>query len=446
MTRIRFVRGQVLHAPVRGRIDIYTDAFLAIDGATGRITTFHPETQPEDVERLRHAMQVDASAVLELSPTQFLMPGFIDTHVHAPQYQFTGTGTDTPLMEWLNKYTFPVEASFADVNVATAWYTKLLDRMLSEGITTAQYFATIHVEATQRLVELVEERGQRAFVGLISMDRNAPQSYVSPTTQQCLADAEAFVKWTLSRNNELVQPVVTPRFVPTCTPELLQGLGELAARFNVRIQSHIAESHDEETFVEMLHPGQRDTEIFKAANLLSSRSCMAHAVHLKDDELDVFSTTNTSIAHCPLSNFFFANGLLDIHRCWGKNVHVGLGTDIAGGYSPSMLRAIQTAVLTSKALEIATPRGDFMAIDFKDAFWVATMGGAFALGIDRDTGSFEVGKCLDGIIVDTSRGHTIDVADRDTPMDVFQKIIHNGDNRNFVRVIVKGKTVHQADS
>ncbi|KAJ0411831.1 hypothetical protein ATCC90586_002984 [Pythium insidiosum] len=441
---VRFIRGQVIHAPVRGRIDIHPDAFLAIDDESGRITTFHPEIQPEDIECLRQAIDTDAARVLVLPPSQFLMPGFVDTHVHAPQYQFTGTATDTPLMEWLNKYTFPVEASFEDTAVATEWYSKLIDRMLREGITTAQYFATIHVEATQRFVELLEERGQRAFVGLVSMDRNAPQSYMSPSTEQCLIDAETFIQWTLAKRNELIQPVVTPRFVPTCTPELLKGLGELAEKYRVRIQSHIAESHDEEAFVDMLHPGQRDTKIFQTANLLNPRSCMAHAVHLKDEELDVFSATKTSIAHCPLSNFFFANGLLNLRRCWQKGVHVGLGTDIAGGYSPSMLRSIQTAVITSKALEVSHAGGEFMALDFKDAFWVATMGGALALGIESDTGSFGIGKYLDAIVVDTVRDHTIDISKRDTPLDIFQKIIHNGDSRNFVRVIIKARTVHSA--
>ncbi|RLN53311.1 hypothetical protein BBJ29_000476 [Phytophthora kernoviae] len=410
---IRYVRGRVVHAPLRGEIELFEDAFLTIDSATGRIICFHAQTQPEDL------VLAATSSFLKLSSDEFLMPGFVDTHVHAPQFQFMGTATDVPLMQWLDRYTFRVEQSFQDVAVATEWYTKLLDCMLAEGITTAQYFATIHVEATKKLADLVETRGQRGLVGLVSMDRNAPETYVSSSTEQCLEDAEEFVKYVLEKKSELVKPVVTPRFVPTCSLELLRGLGALAAKYDVHVQSHIAESLDEEAFVESLHPGRHS-------------------------ELDVMHRTGASIAHCPLSNFFFANGLLDVRKIFDKKVDIGLGTDIAGGYSPSMIRAIQTSVLTIKALEIrdGTSSSPTKPFDYKDAFWLATMGGAKALAIENDIGSFAVGKSFDAILVDVSLGKNLVVSDRDTSMDIFQKIIHNADSRNFAKVFVKGRVVH----
>uniref|UniRef100_K3X2J7 Guanine deaminase n=1 Tax=Globisporangium ultimum (strain ATCC 200006 / CBS 805.95 / DAOM BR144) TaxID=431595 RepID=K3X2J7_GLOUD len=445
---IQYVRGAVMYAPSRGAIEIFHDAFMQIDPITGRISTFHAQIQLDDLAHFSDGY--DPSTTLILEPHQFLMPGFIDTHVHAPQYQYMGTGTDTPLMQWLTKYTFPVEESFRDVDVAREWYTKLLDRMLAEGITTAQYFATIHLESTKLFADLVEARGQRGLVGLVSMDRNAPDTYMSSSAQHALDDAEQFIKYTLAKQNELVLPVLTPRFIPTCTLELLRGLGALAEQYNVHIQSHAAESLDEEAFVEHLHPGKRDTQIFHEAKLLTKKACMAHSVHLTDDELDVFRETGTSIAHCPLSNFYFANGFLDLHKVVEKEVAVGLGTDIAGGYSPSMLRAIQTCVLTAKALEIrgiasqksSSSSSQSPAFDFKDAFWVATMGGAIALGLENDTGSLMEGKCFDAILVDVHEGGNLEFSPRDSRMDVFQKLVHNGDSRNFTHVFVKGKVVH----
>ncbi|KAG7377914.1 hypothetical protein PHYPSEUDO_010853 [Phytophthora pseudosyringae] len=438
----RYVRGCVAHAPSRGSIELLEDAFLSIDPSTGRIDAFHPEIQPSDLLLLSNARSSD---VLHLPNGQFLVPGFVDTHVHAPQFPYMGTATDVPLMQWLDKYTFPVERSFEDPTVATEWYSKLLDSMLREGITTAQYFATIHVDATKILADLVELRGQRGLVGLVSMDRNAPESYVSSSTDKCLAEAEEFIVYALSKGNELVKPVVTPRFVPTCSLELMKGLGALATKYNVHVQSHIAESKDEEAFVETLHPGRRDTELFDEAGLLTEKSCMAHAVHLRDEELGVLHRTGTAIACCPLSNFFFANGFLDVRKVLNNGMDVGLGTDIAGGYSPSMLRAIQTCVLTIKALEIqeGTSGAPTQPFDFKDAFWLATMGGAKALQLENDTGSFAVGKCFDAILVDVHRGHNLVFSERDTPMDIFQKVIHNADNRNFAKVFVKGKVVHE---
>lgn len=438
-----FVRGAVAHAPSRGSVDLFPDAFLAVND-DGRIATFHETITPDDIALL--ALQ-PPERVRCLARHQLLLPGFIDTHVHAPQFAFAGTATDEPLMRWLERYTFPVESGFKDLAHARTWYTKLLDRMLAEGITTAQYFATTHVQATQLLADLVAARGQRGFVGLVSMDRNAPDDYKSPSAQHALQEAEAFVQYALAMKNELVVPVVTPRFIPTCSPELLSGLGALAAKYGgLRIQSHAAESRDEMAFVEQLHPGKRDTEIFQAAQLLTSRACMAHAVHLTDAEIGVFQRTGASIAHCPLSNFYFANGFLDVDKVLAKGVAVGLGTDIAGGYSPSMLRAIQTSVLTAKALEIRDlehERTDVRQFDYKHAFWLATMGGATALGIENDTGSFAEGKCFDAILADVSTGGNLDIASRDSPMDVFQKLVHNGDNRNFVQVFVKGRVVHQ---
>lgn len=444
----QYVRGQVIHTPERGSLEILPDAFLQIDRSTGRIAAFHKQIEPADLAHFHSS----SDCAVTLQTHEFLMPGFVDTHVHAPQYQYAGTGTDTPLMQWLTKYTFPVEQAFADVGFAEQWYSTLLNRMLSEGITTAQYFATIHVAATKKFADLIEARGQRGFVGLVSMDQNAPESYVSPSAQQSLQDAEQFVVYAQAKANDLVVPVITPRFVPTCSLELLRGLGALAAKYDVHIQSHAAESHDEEAFVELLHPGRRDTEILQEAQLLTHKACMAHAVHLKDEELDVFQATGTSIAHCPLSNFFFANGYLDVRRAWAKRVHVGLGTDIAGGYSPSMLRAIQTCVLTAKALDIrdgnssSSAPGSAAWFDYKDAFWLATMGGAHALAIEQDTGSFAVGKCFDAILVDTKTARNLDFSERDTLADVFQKVTLNGDSRNFAKVFVKGRIFHEIQS
>ncbi|CEG45831.1 guanine deaminase [Plasmopara halstedii] len=441
ITGPRFVRGCVVHAPSLSNIELCEDAFLSIDPLTGRIAAFHTQITPSDLHVLSNARSSD---VLHLRKGQFIIPGFVDTHVHAPQFQFMGTATDLPLMQWLEKYTFPVEQAFEDPKVALKWYSALLDTMLSQGITTAQYFATIHLQATKILVDLVESRGQRGLVGLVSMDRNAPDTYIL-STDQCLADAEDFIQYVLNKALDLVKPVITPRFVPTCSLQLMDGLGALAKKYNVHVQSHIAESRDEEAFVETLHPGKRDIELFEKAGLLTPKSCMAHAVHLKENELEVLHRTGTAISCCPLSNFFFANGFLDVRKVLEKSVNVGLGTDIAGGYSPSMLRAIQTCVLSIKALEIqdGTSRAPTYPFDFKDAFYLATMGGAKALNVDKDTGSFAVGKCFDAIFVDVNCGHNLVKSKRDTSMDVFQKFIHNADNRNFTKVYVKGKVVYE---
>lgn len=430
--RYQRIRGCFIQSRVVGIIEIYTDALITFDTETGKIIQFSNQfsSQADD----------DYLNVWQLEPFQFILPGFIDTHIHAPQYAYMGTGTDLPLMEWLDEYTFPVEQSFQDLNVAREGYSAVIQRALKEGITTAMYFATIHLEASQLFADLLDDFGQRGFVGMVSMDRNSPQGYQNSTAKS-LQEAETLIQYIQSKKSTLVLPVLTPRFIPTCTAELLKGLGALAKEYNVHIQSHIAESHDEQAFVETLHPGKRDSELFDQAGLLTSKTCMAHGVHLTNSELELFRSRGAAIAHCPLSNFFFANGVLPLAEILEKKIAIGLGTDVAGGYNISMLSAMRTTVLGHKARKIYESIDESLEINYKTAFWLATTGGAEAIHLEDKIGSFEVGKCFDALLIDPT-SH-IDLFPRDTMEDVFQKFINIGDSRSIRKVWVNGKQVVQ---
>ncbi|KAI2496663.1 imidazolonepropionase [Fragilaria crotonensis] len=227
---------------------------------------------------------------VRLGPHEFLTPGFIDLHIHAPQYAFTGTATDRPLMGqdgWLETYTFPAERSLQDdLPTARRVYEGVVRKSLSFGTTTACYFATLHLEPCKILADVALALGQRALVGKVCMDRNSPANYVQ-STQQNIDETIELIKYirnlagTREEGSRLprVLPIITPRFIPTCTPELLRALGGVAAEYDCHIQSHISESVDQVEFTHVLEGSDRtDAEIFDSHDLLSDKCIMAHGV------------------------------------------------------------------------------------------------------------------------------------------------------------------------
>ncbi|KAI8330477.1 guanine deaminase [Chlamydoabsidia padenii] len=434
---VAIIYGTLVHTPIKGKLEVLTNTLLVTDDK-GVITLLKQGTPKEEVPTLLEQAGLSADTkVRYLSNSQFLMPGFIDTHLHAPQYPFTGTCTDLPLTEWLNKYTFPCERKFQDVNWAKKVYKALVRRLLRNGTTTAVYFATIHLEATQILADTTVEYGQRALVGLVSMDRNAPDDYVDSTTT-AIDKTESFIQYCQQQPTRLLTPVITPRFIPTCTIDLLKQLGQLARHYNVPIQSHISESNDEVAFVHQLHPDfESDTTLFDTCGLLTDRSIMAHGVHLSDKDVSIMVSRGSGVSVCPLSNAYFANGIYPIKR--HHDIKTGLGTDVAGGYSPSMLNSIRQAVVSSSYWQ-----DQGLQVDWKMALYMATLGGAELIGLGNVIGSFGESKQLDALV--------IDVATDDSPLDLLwentesvdllvEKFINLGDDRCIVDIIVAGNYV-----
>lgn len=404
----------------------------------------------EDVSSLEHLENF-----MKLSDTEFLCPGFIDLHIHAPQFPFTGTATDRPLMGldgWLETYTFPAERSLGqDLNKARNVYDSVVRTTLDAGTTTAVYFATLDLEPCKVLVDTALKHGQRAFVGKVCMDRNSPDSYaqsISQNIQETVALIEYIHEKAGNETNEspklpLVMPIVTPRFIPTCSPELLCQLGEVAERYKCHVQSHISESLDEVEFSRHLDAtvdfkdgvGRTDAVIFDSHKLLTNRCIMAHGPLLSDGCLDLMKERGSAVAHCPLSNFFFAGSPpLQCRRLMERQNKVGLGTDVAGGYSPSMANAARMAVVASRALQ-----NDDSILDYRHAFYLATLGGAEALGLQDRIGTFSVGMEFDAVVLSAS--WPIQVFDTDKVQDVFQKLCTLGDDRHVTQVYVQGHSV-----
>lgn len=384
-----------------------------------------------------------------MNANQFLIPGLIDTHIHAPQYVFTGTGYDMTLLDWLNTYTFPREAEFSCSKIAKENYSKAVDRSLKSGTTTACYYGTIHVEATMILADIISEFGQRAFIGKVNMDTNSPEFYVESNAQESLEDTKIVIDYIQSLNNPLITPVITPRFVPSCTSDLMMELGHLAKTLNLPIQSHLSETPSEIKWVQELYPKSKSySEIYDDHGLLTNQTIMAHCVHLSMEERDLLLERKVGISHCAASNFCLSSGVLNVKRLFKQGyTKIGLGTDVAGGYSPSILESIRQAMTASKVVFIQSRDSGSGNVDeplsLAEAFYMATLGGASVMNLDSKIGNFKPGKSLDAILVDLDSSRPIHTFDHDTLADKFEKFIYLGDDRHMKEIFVNGHEILQ---
>jgi len=263
------------------------------------------------------ALLAGASSVVTAPAGSVLLPGLVDLHVHAPQWPQLGTGLDLPLERWLFEYTFPLEARFADLSFARPVWADLVGGLLAHGTTTAVYFATVDLDATTALAEAALAAGQRAYVGRVAMDhpQGTPEWYRDASADEGVAASARSIEaiGALDAGRGLVAPIVTPRFTPACTDELLRGLGELAARAGTLVQTHASESdwahgHALERF------GQTDCAALDGFGLLRRGTVLHHANHVTDADAALLRERGAGIAHCPLSNAYFANAVLPVRR------------------------------------------------------------------------------------------------------------------------------------
>ncbi|XP_067616638.1 guanine deaminase isoform X1 [Eurosta solidaginis] len=455
MTQVFF--GKIIHTKCFDEFEIFTNGYIAVDEA-GVIFAIGQES--EFATWLTKNANYEAAQVERLTPDQFLMPGFVDCHIHAPQVAQIGLGLDMPLLEWLNTYTFPLEAQFNDNKFATKVYAKVVEHTIKAGTTLASYFGTNHKQSTVILAKEALRQGQRALIGKVCSNFNCPDFYVE-TTANSLADTKKFIEEIKDLNSELIKPTITPRFAITCTKELMTKLGEIAKENRLHIQSHISENVSEVQFIKSQYKCSY-AEVYDSTGLLTSKTVMAHGVHLEDAEIELLRKRGTSVAHCPASNTMLSSGLCDVVRLIKNGVKVGIGTDVSGGNSMSIQDAILRTLDVSHHLEFVKKQdikgngslnvrqNSYRPIDYKNAIYLATLGGAEALSLSNVCGNFMPGKEFDALIVDTSVYplHNY-IADDDKGrksaelqlFEMVQKFIYVGDDRNILKVYVKGKQI-----
>ncbi|KAF8630006.1 hypothetical protein AX15_003155 [Amanita polypyramis BW_CC] len=443
------IRGTFVHTPELGRLEILKDYLIAVndDGFITHVQSAHSSAS-------KTLTNSPTEQVASISAGSFILPTFCDLHLHAPQFMYQGNGLDLPLMQWLDKYTFKAEERLdADVVLARSVYEHLARRLIEHGTGAVMLFGTIKEETNLVLAEVMQNAGLRAFVGKLSMDISSRPSYVEPSTHSSLASAASFITRChelvhhLPAHRRLVEPVLTPRFVPTCSNELLRELGKMAQSLSLRVQSHLAEAEDQVKWVRDERQ-MEDIDVFSQAGLLTPRTVQAHCTYLASPDLDTIHNAGTAIAHCPLSNVYFSARPFKLREGLQRQLKVGLGTDVAGGYSVDMMSAMRQAVIVSRMRQnerVGTGDEESLAINWKEALYLATCGGAVALGLPRGTGTLTVGAPFDAQridIYDPASGTGIGPLDFfDPPSEVEEDMIEKwwciGDTRNRSAVWVQ---------
>ncbi len=428
----------------------YREKSLYVIDSSGIIERVVSSSSDEYVSLRGEASQL--GCLTSLREGQYLLPGFIDLHVHSPQWAQDGAALDEPLERWLDKYTFPTESRFADERYSAKVHGHLVDSLLARGTTTVLYFDTIYRDSAVGLAQICAEKGQRAFVGKVVMDDpEANPEYYRESTDEAVAETERFIVETLNIDApQGVYPVITPRFIPSCTDKGLEALGDLASKYRCFTQTHCSEGDWEHATVRERF-GKSDTEALNDFGLLTDKTVMHHCVYLSESDADLFAQKGAAVAHCPYSNAYFASAVCPVRRYREQGVTVGMGTDISGGYAPSMYEAIRMAAIASRMLEYGVDMrvaadqrgvpGSLMTLD--QAFWLATVGGANALHVR--TGRLDVGYIWDAQIVDAHTVHA-DLPifdDEEDPKVVFQKIMNLSTPANIRKVWCQGRLVYE---
>jgi guanine deaminase len=357
-----------------GRVERLEPGFLVVAGdRIERLTREDPRPELESAEF------VDLTG-------RVILPGFVDTHVHLPQFAIMGVGKGE-LLTWLNTYTYPEEARFADPDYAARISGQFFDAMIANGTTTAAIYSSVHENATDIAFATAQAKGIRAFIGKVMMDRNSPPDLQEQTDDSVAASLRLFEKWDGAGGGRL-RYVFTPRYAASCSMKLMKRVGVIASDRGAFVQSHLSENNDEVEWIRKLFPEAPSyTAVYDEAGILNERSIMAHCIHLTSDEIRLLERTQTKIAFCPYSNRTLRSGTMPYARLRDAGLTISLATDVAGGPTLSMLEQIREAMSA-------------VGIGFDEALYLATLGGAKALGVAERAGSLDPGKDADFVVAD----------------------------------------------
>ena len=427
----RFVlKGNICQTLHPKELDLHENAYaVCVDGVSKGVF----DTLPEEYTSL---------PLYDYGDT-LIFPGMVDLHVHAPQYAFRGMCMDLELMEWLDQYTFPEEEKYENLEYAEKAYSMFVDALKKGATTRACIFATRHQPATELLMQKMEESGLVSFVGKINMDREASRAL---TEESADVSADTTVGWINAVKDQFqnTRPILTPRFIPCCTDQLMEKLRLIQMAYGIPVQSHLSESKGEIEFVKFLHPDDpfygdvyNDYDLFGKNDDIDTdvKTVMAHCVWSSDEEITLMRENGVFVAHCPASNMNLTSGIAPIRKYLDLGLNVGLGSDIAGGHSDSIFRAITDAIQVSK-MYFRMVDESVRPLVFPEAFYLATMGGGAFFG---KVGCFEEGYEFDAVVLDDSvlpHPQSLTLAQR------MERAVYLGlDEKNITAKFIAGKKI-----
>lgn len=376
------LHGRILFSKSRNELAVYENGYIAVEN--GIVEGIY-EKLPEKFRGVR----------IEEYGNGVIIPAFSDLHVHAPQYPQRALAMDKLLRDWLNDYTFPLEARYKDPEFARQVYDAFVDDLIANGTMHACVFGTIHREATGYLLELFEKKGLSAFVGKVNMDKASPE-YLCETTEESLRKTDAFLE--KYSGNKTAKPILTPRFAPTCSQELMNGLGTLAKKYGTGLQTHLVESKWEAAQAKADFPDVScDTQIYEKAGLMENGPVVAaHFIFPSEEDIRILKAHGGYAVQCPDATINVIAGIMRNSDLAARGVNLALGSDIAGGHKIGIYTQAAKSVQLSKIKEFYEPEGN-RAIGFEEAFYMATKQGGEIFG---KVGSFEKGYRFDAIVID----------------------------------------------
>lgn len=445
MSPVQVFTGKLAHSTSVDKLELYKLAHIVVDDR-GIILVLQDGIKDLVDVLAKLSLSLQEVGVHHLSPSQFIIPGFVDTHNHAPQWSQRGLGQSMHILDWLDTITFPNEARFADPAHARRVYPSCVDGFLKQGITTASYYGSMHQEATNILSDVCLEKGQQALVGKCNMNRNAPEYYRDSSvadsmeaTRACIAHIER-----IDPEHRLLNYVLTPHFAICCEGDLLSQLGQLGQEGGLRTQTHFNEAEQEMSATKDLFPEfANEADLYAHYGLLTDRSILAHCCIMTEYELRKLAAAGAGVAHCPIANMTVGGGFMaaPIRSFLNYGIKVGLGTDSGGGFSSSMLDAIKQALIASYSRE-ASSKGTEPKLSIEEVFYLATQGGADVCGLGSQVGNFDKGKAFDALIIDTDvDGVMAPREGHDSFRVIFEKFLLTGDDRNIREVFVGGREV-----
>ena len=416
---MQLYHGDIVYAENTDALTVVEDGYVAVEnGLVEGVYGAVPET-------LRGAPIQDHGRAL-------IIPAFSDLHVHASQYIQRGVGMDLLLSDWLNTYTFPQEANFKDMSYAAPIYDAYVEDMVRHGTMHACVFTTIHGESAGYLADRMAERGLYGLVGKVNMDTGSPD-YLCETVEGSLRETESFLE--RHSGHGTVRPILTPRFAPTCTAELLKGLGALGKKYHVGVQTHLVESRWEAAEALRLFPDcHSDAEIYERAGLLGNGPAVfAHVIFPSEEDLRILKACGGMAVHCPDATNNIIAGIMPIATLRDAGVTLAMGSDIGGGHGIAVYKQVARAIQLSKMKEFYEP-GLGKTIALPEAFYMATKAGGSAFG---KVGSLEPGYHFNALVIDgmEDAGHAM------SPEKRLERFCYIGDDRNIVARYLDGRAI-----
>ncbi|WP_419741676.1 amidohydrolase family protein [Paraclostridium dentum] len=417
---VQIYKGNILFTKIKDKFEIIENGFIIVKN--GKILDLY-KNLPSEYQNFE---------LIDFS-NNLIIPGMNDLHCHAPQFRNLGMAMDKELIPWLDNYTFPEEGKFKSIEYSDKVYKDFIKEVWRHGTTRIAVFATVHKESSIRLMDLFKQSGLGALVGKVNMNINCTDDLLEDT-EKSISDTE-YILENYYNADKLVNPIITPRFIPSCNSELLKSLGDLAIKYNVPTQSHLSENLGEIDWVKQLHPeSEFYGDAYNRFNLFGqTKTLMAHCVYSCDKELELMKKNNVFAVHCPNSNLNLGSGIMPVRNFLDNDINIALGSDISGGHDLSIFKVMVNAIQCSKLLWVnSNKQVDFLTLS--EAFYMATKGGGSFFG---KVGSFEKNYDFDALVLDDSNLNP----ESYSLIERLERFIYIGDDRNIIHRYVRGEEI-----